>query len=171
MDYQPLLCKVKQIAKKAGIKKKVYTHILRHTRASILANYLTEAQMCEYFGWIQGSDMPRVYVHLSGRDIDKAINKIYGLEEEEEEEILKPKKCPRCGYVNAPTDRFCGRCALILDEAERVRLEKEEVEVVRKLLELIKEDVEIFEKARIMLDIARRLREDPELIRAFLNTI
>jgi len=70
MDYQPLLRKIKQIAQKAGVKKKVHPHILRHTRASVLANHLTEAQMCQYFGWIQGSDMPRVYVHISGRDID-----------------------------------------------------------------------------------------------------
>ena len=40
-----------------------------------MANYLTEAQMNVYFGWTQGSDMPGVYVHLSGRDIDDAILK------------------------------------------------------------------------------------------------
>jgi len=34
--------------------------------------------MCEYFGWIQGSDMPSTYVHLSGRDIDNAILRIHG---------------------------------------------------------------------------------------------
>ncbi|HID44012.1 MAG TPA: integrase, partial [Archaeoglobaceae archaeon] len=66
--------------------------------------------------------MSRTYVHLSGRDIDKAINKIYGLEEEEDEKerTIQPQKCPRCGYINAPTDRYCGRCALILDEKERL---------------------------------------------------
>jgi len=155
IDYQPLLRKVKQIAKKAGIKKRVYTHILRHSRASVLANYLTEAQMCEYFGWIQGSNMPRIYVHLSGRDIDKAINKIYGLKDEEDDEVMKPKRCPRCGYLNAPTDRFCGRCALILDEAERIKFEKEETDIFKELVELIKEDITLFEKAKMMLDIVK----------------
>jgi len=44
-----------------------------------MANYLTEAQMNLYFGWVQGSDMPSVYVHLSGRDVDDAILKANGI--------------------------------------------------------------------------------------------
>jgi integrase/recombinase XerD len=35
--------------------------------------------MDAYFGWIQGSDMPSIYVHLSGRDIDDAILKANGI--------------------------------------------------------------------------------------------
>ncbi len=171
IDYQPLLRKIKQIAKKAGIKKKVHPHILRHTRASVLANYLTEAQMCQYFGWIQGSDMLRVYVHLSGRDIDNAIDRLYGLKEDEEDEVTKPKKCPRCGYLNAPTDRFCGRCALILDESERVSFEMKGMDVVKELMDMLKEDPEVFDRARAMLDLARRLREDHGLIKVFMEKV
>jgi hypothetical protein len=44
-----------------------------------MANYLTEAQMNAYFGWVQGSGMPSVYVHLSGRDIDDAVLKANGI--------------------------------------------------------------------------------------------
>jgi integrase/recombinase XerD len=44
-----------------------------------MANYLTEAQMNVYFGWTQGSDMPGVYVHLSGRDIDDAVLNANGI--------------------------------------------------------------------------------------------
>lgn len=44
-----------------------------------MANYLTEAQMNDYFGWVQGSGMPSVYVHLSGRDVDDAILKANGI--------------------------------------------------------------------------------------------
>lgn len=170
MDYQSLLRKIKQIAKKAGIKKNVHPHVLRHTRASILANYLTEAQMCEFFGWVQGSGMPRVYVHLSGRDIDNAIERLYGLREEEEG-VTKPRKCPRCGYLNAPTDRFCGRCALILDESERVKFEVEGERVIKEIMDILREDPEVFDRARAMLDIARRLREDHELVKIFIERV
>lgn len=38
-----------------------------------MANYLTESQMNAYFVWVQGSGMPAVYVHLSGRDVDGEI--------------------------------------------------------------------------------------------------
>jgi site-specific recombinase XerD len=172
MDYQPLLRKIKQIAKKAGIKKRVYTHILRHSRASVLANYLTEAQMCEFFGWEQGSDMPKIYVHLSGRDINKAVLKIYGLydEEDQDEGALEPKRCPRCGYLNAPTDRFCGRCALIIDESERLRFEMEEIRAVDELTKIVARDPEIVNKARKMLELVEKLK-DYEVINLFLQSV
>jgi hypothetical protein len=44
----------------------------KDSRATYLANYLTEAQMCAWFGWVPGSRVPGRYVHLSGRDIDQA---------------------------------------------------------------------------------------------------
>ena len=56
----------------AGIEKPVDPHHFRHSRATYLANYLTEAQMCEWFGWVRGSRVPGRYVHLSSRDIDRA---------------------------------------------------------------------------------------------------
>jgi integrase len=64
---------IKTIAKRAGIKKKVYPHLFRHTRATHLAQYLTEPEMRLFFGWSRHSKMPSVYVHLSGRDIDQKI--------------------------------------------------------------------------------------------------
>lgn len=56
----------------AGIQKPVNPHHFRHSRATHLANHLTEAQMCEWFGWSPGSNVPGRYVHLSGRDIDRS---------------------------------------------------------------------------------------------------
>lgn len=39
-------------------EKPVNPHHFRHSRATYLANYLTEAQMCEWFGWVHGSRVP-----------------------------------------------------------------------------------------------------------------
>ncbi len=85
IPYNSLRIILRNIAKRAGVRKKVNPHAFRHARATHLANFLTEAQMKEYFGWVQDSDMASVYVHLSGRDVDRAILKIYGMEMEEEE--------------------------------------------------------------------------------------
>jgi len=65
---------LKKLVEKAGIKKRVYPHLFRHSRATHLANHLTEAQMKQYFGWVQGSDMASIYVHLSGRDLDNGCS-------------------------------------------------------------------------------------------------
>ena len=58
------------------VGKRIYPHLLRHSRATHLAKYLTESQLKVYFGWSQGSDMPKIYVHLSGKDVDEALLKI-----------------------------------------------------------------------------------------------
>lgn len=56
--YKPLMYRsatdvLKSLAEKAGIKKRIYPHLFRHSRATHLASHLTEAQMKQYFGWVQ----------------------------------------------------------------------------------------------------------------------
>ncbi len=173
LEYQMFRKIIKDAARKAGIKKRVYPHILRHSRATVLANYLTEAQMNEFFGWVQGSNMPRIYVHLSGRDIDKAINKIYGLEveEEEKEKMAKPVRCPRCGYLNAPTDKYCGRCALILDEKERLRIQIEEPKIISEAMSMLLQNPELMEKLKEMLKLIELVEQNPETMKVLLNSL
>lgn len=48
--YNSILNMLRRVARKAKIAKKVNPHNFRHSRASYLANHLTEAQMKEYFG-------------------------------------------------------------------------------------------------------------------------
>jgi integrase len=107
-----------QYAVKAGIKKRIYPHLFRHSRATALACKLTEAQMKEHFGWVQGSDMAATYVHLSGRDVDNALLKMQGLVQTEEakSEKLNVRICPRCKDHNAPVSKYCTKCGLPLDE-------------------------------------------------------
>jgi integrase/recombinase XerD len=74
--------------------------------------------MKEYFGWTQSSKIATVYVHLSGRDVDKALLKVYGIannDDEKHETEFKPKACMRCEESNPPTNKYCKRCGLPLD--------------------------------------------------------
>jgi len=136
---------LKETAARAGLKKNVHPHAFRHSRATFLAKKLTEAQMNAYFGWRQGSRMPSIYVHLSGRDIDEDILGIYGLREAEHEEpAIKPKTCPRCGFLNPIEAKICNRCGLALSieaaasQEEDLYFTAEEVEALKKLLQLMK---------------------------------
>jgi len=73
ISYQYIRLRILDEAREqVGIEKPVNPHHFRHSRATYLANYLTEAQMCVWFGWVPGSRVPGRYVHLSGRDIDHA---------------------------------------------------------------------------------------------------
>lgn len=111
-------CKiVSELAKRAGVKKRVHPHLFRHSRATALANKLTEAQLKEMFGWTQGSTMASIYIHLSGRDVDNALLEIAGLSAPKKPgEKFKVKICPRCEEKNSPDSLYCTRCAFPLDQ-------------------------------------------------------
>lgn len=118
LSYGWVQGKLSKLGLKAGIKKKLNPHNFRHSRATHLANHLTEAQMKEFFGWTQGSEMAAVYVHLSGRDVDDAILNVYGMKTEKnrKESILTPKTCQRCEESNPSGNKFCSKCGLPLDK-------------------------------------------------------
>ncbi|AKB26327.1 Integrase [Methanosarcina sp. MTP4] len=116
LQYAAFRKLIKTVAKKAGIKKRVYNHLFRHSRSTELAQHLTESQLEEHLGWVPGSEMPRIYVHLSGKQIDDALLRIYGIKKEESMiPELTSKKCPRCEKVNGPTSKFCSRCGMAMD--------------------------------------------------------
>jgi site-specific recombinase XerD len=125
MSYPALAKILKTTVQRAGLTKRVTPHKLRHSRATFLASKLTEAQMNQVFGWKQGSDMPSVYVHLSGRDVDDALLGVYGLKTvEQEKPKLTPKICPRCAVTNMLDAKFCSRCGLALDIDAAVQMDQ-----------------------------------------------
>jgi integrase len=144
---------LRKIAKMAGIQKKIYPHLFRHSRATALANKLTESQMKEHFGWVQGSDMAATYVHLSGRDVDNAFLKLHGLVpiENGQEEKMALRICQRCKERNSPSSKFCTKCGLPLDEQTMAMVEKERQKgdnLMNKLME--DEDVKEFILKKIL---------------------
>lgn len=118
LSYKAAQKMIKATFARAGIKKKPSPHLFRHSRATILAKHLTEAQLKELFGWTQSSDMASRYVHLSGRDVDKAILKLHGIQIEKEQEDIKLKQvtCPRCQDKNPSNFSLCKKCGAALNE-------------------------------------------------------
>ncbi len=140
--YQTSMVMLKDTAKKAGVKRRIYPHLFRHSRATALASRLTEAQMKEHFGWVQSSDMASVYVHLSGRDVDEALLKTYGIKTGEvpKEEKFKPKNCPRCKTVSSPISKFCQKCGSVLDAGTVYEMENERGKADNLLNRLMKDE-------------------------------
>jgi hypothetical protein len=84
---------------------------MRHTRATELANILTEAQMKEHLDWVPGSDIPSTYVHLSGRDVDGAMLKAHGIAVDKELKVkvaLALTKCPRRSRLSSQDHQCLG---------------------------------------------------------------
>jgi integrase len=146
-SYGAAKAMLKDVAKRAGIKKRVYPHLFRHSRATFLANFLTEAQLKQHFGWVQASDMASTYVHLSGRDVDNALLKLQGVKtvSQEKEAILKTISCRRCKENNSPTSRFCARCGSPLDVKSELELDELRTKA-DKLMSILIQDPEILEK-------------------------
>ena len=145
---------------RAGIDKPSNPHHYRHSRASYLATEMTEAQLCEWFGWVQGSDVPAKYVHLSGRDIDNAYDQMHGLyepdEEEQEPDVIE---CPRCEELNEPSAAFCMRCGFALDQETAAELEEQvDADMKEDYRNIDPNDIESAE----LLDALGEALEDPE---------
>lgn len=153
--YARIAAILKDAAKKAGIRKRVYPHLLRHSRATELASIMSDASMKHYFGWVQGSKMAGIYIHMSGRETDEAILKASGIEikKNEAKTAMQPKKCQRCNTINEVTNIYCRICGFILDE--------------QKQKEILIQDLKRREADKLMDD----LMEDKEFLRFVLQKI
>ena len=143
MTYSRMVAILKNAARKAGIKKRVHPHLLRHSRATQLAGIMSDSQLKNYLGWTQSSKMAGIYVHMSGKDADDAIlmaNNIK-IEHVKRDPVLKPLKCLKCKMVNPATNRFCNSCGFVLDSSTAESLlteenkEKEATDLLNRLLQ------------------------------------
>jgi len=113
-------------------------YILRHSRATHLANHFTESQLCQHFGWVQGSRVVRRYIHLTGKDIDRvliSLNNSGNASQSVEEYKIKPTRCTRCNEDVPPGNTFCGKCSLPVNLSEQY-MKEIDLEEKNRLLEL-----------------------------------
>ena len=108
---------------------------------------LTTAQMCEFYGWTQGSKMCQTYVHLPGRNLDDTLLKAYGIsiDNTPKEKELTPIQCPRCSTVNGATGKFCYKCGAALDLVTAINVDKEKVSLTMELMDLIRQEPALLE--------------------------
>lgn len=129
LTYNGLRGVLRRIVKRAGIKRRIWLYLYRHSRrteeAKLGKGHLPEAVQRKLAGWTASSRMPGVYHHLAGGDVEAAILRSRGieLEEPEEERRLVARSCPRCGTRNPPDAKYCMMCSLVLDREEALRFE------------------------------------------------
>lgn len=159
-----------RIVARTDIKKKVYPHLLRHTRITEwFREGYTEQEVKIMAGWTRGSRMVEIYSHLAGEDIEKSFLKKQGLldgAEEAKEEILKPKPCPRgCKddkgnkLIYSPMDKFCNVCGAALDLKAAMTLQEEKI--------TLEDQMEEFKQGvKNVNEIFKEMAEIPELKKA-----
>lgn len=109
-----------RLPRRAGIQHHLHHHLFRHTKATRNAKRgMSEAQMDQFFGWVQGSSSPRKYIHLAGRDLDDVVLELEGVTKPKEpvkDPVLEPVSCPRCTKDNPGDAVYCYGCGLALKE-------------------------------------------------------
>jgi predicted amidophosphoribosyltransferase len=112
--------------------------------------------------------MPRIYIHLVNKDVEKVIDELYGIEEEKPK-LAKPVRCPRCGKVNKPNAKYCSQCALILDEGERIKVEMEEPLIAKELTEMLIQNPELLNQLKEVYEFVKEMREKPEIMKMLMK--
>lgn len=137
----------RSLRERTGIKKKIYCHLFRHTRATHMATKYTEQEMKSLLGWMPGSEMAATYVHLSQRDTIDAVLREHGLKvTNPDSDTFKVGKCPRCKEINPEKSFYCGKCGLPLDKEFEHKIDTDFTDASAKVIDFNDPDV----KAQLM---------------------
>lgn len=126
----------KKYASRAGIKRNVSLHFLRHTKITWTYKNkrvrISDDMARKMFRWSKGSQMPSRYSHLVGVDSKDAFLALAGVKEVTEKieaaSVLERKKCFNCGELNSAEALYCARCGCVLSEEEaRRQVEKQKM--------------------------------------------
>ena len=156
LSYAAFKMIIKHAAKRAGITKRVYPYLFRHSRLTELARLgFTGYQFNLFAGWALDSGQPTTYIHLISKDVDDAILRLNGIQ------VEKPHgteftfvMCPRCKQKNTTGTKLCYACGLALDLKFAVEVDQRKDD--------IKEKIEM---------LSEELAKSPEIVDKLLNAL
>lgn len=138
-SYRYLRKILKRCAKDAGIKKRVWNYLIRHTQLTLLAKKISDQTLCVFGNWSKGSKMPARYVHLSGKDVEDALLELHGIKTENNgKTTVQLKTCSRCMEQNAPDLSRCARCGFIIDEKLLANMAESDHVILQDMLKRLK---------------------------------
>jgi len=150
---------LKRAALKAHVKKKVFPHLLRHSRLAWLKKYgaeigISDSIICLMYGrWSEKNahkmlDRYGKIEPTEGNDIIlRAAGKL-SEDKQVKESLVQPQTCPRCHVDNDALSKYCRKCGMVLDRLEAERLVVEEKKD-RRMMELLENPnvIRVLEKA------------------------
>lgn len=139
---------LKRIAKRAGITKRVFTHLGRHTAINLMHKAGLDVETIANRQGITPETVRRVYLHWDEKDADDTYCRLKGnistteLEKiEEERNKFSPKICPRCQKKWTAMDKFC-TCGMMLDLKVEDEIERESKPIADALQIFLKEKLQ-----------------------------
>ena len=111
--------RIQRIVQRAGITKHVTPHLFRHSRITHMINDGVQESVIKMMMWgTVNTTMFETYAHLTGKDIDNEISRVYGIvkaDSKKKEPQVAPLQCPHCQHINPPTTNWCYGCGESLD--------------------------------------------------------
>lgn len=129
------------VARRAGIKRKIFPHLFRHSRLTELASIMSEFQLKKFAGWEMSSDMAQIYVNRTGVDAESPILAQNGIETAHKKPEVEKIECPNCGSRQSIAAKFCYECGQGLNNEDIVKFGKRKRWVVLgKVIERLAEE-------------------------------
>ncbi len=146
LEHGQLNLQLKKIGKRAGVKKRMHFHLLRHSRVTHLLQHHCSESVVKQMCWgSQSTKMLGNYVHLCRNDVDAEILRLNGIQRPEEagKSLMVATQCRNCQAICEPGARYCGVCGMPLSVKEEQSLEQvvkkiEQHPVYQSLLEELK---------------------------------
>jgi site-specific recombinase XerD len=120
---------LKQAAKKAGINKRVFPHLLRHSIITWRKKMgMVREELCMFAGWSEKTKMDSHYSHFNVDDMLNRQRRQSGLpvnDPEEEKPLKRYEVCPICDKHFPVGYSICDSCSMPLDVDKRLEKMKE----------------------------------------------
>lgn len=156
IDRESFYGVIKECAKRANIKKRVWLHQARHNRITeLLKMGMGETMVKKLVGLSPDSSMLARYGHLVCGDALDRLRENAGIKKLKEEniDILNIKICPRCNENNSSTSKYCNKCFVVLDVkevTERIEKDSELMQFIEGLRYLKENNSDVFNVIRDM---------------------
>lgn len=147
LGYRSAYKAIKRARKKADVQEHIKTnpHAFRKARATFLASQgMNQATLCEYMGWVQGSNQASVYIALAESDKENTVMELAGMKKrgDREEKDLLPVKCHECGELNRFETENCRECGQTLTTASMFREVQIEEKTEKFMEDIIRSETE-----------------------------
>lgn len=135
LQYNAFVKIIKGAAKRAGITRRVWTHLFKHTVYTKLRREGTPQTIVENLaGHIPGSKMAKVYDGISDMDSINFYRDKFG---EGKQPVVESTTqiCPRCNFENSLSAAFC-RCGMALGINAAVKVQSQTEELIEYMARL-----------------------------------
>ncbi|MGD2090962.1 MAG: tyrosine-type recombinase/integrase [Candidatus Aminicenantes bacterium] len=115
MSYFSIYGVIKNLAKKAGINKKVSCHTFRHCATARDKRNYNHEELRVLRGWSRNSNMPLRYAPISNDEVFRKKQVLEGkMSSEPIRKVIDARKCPRCRNTVMPDAMYCSICGQLL---------------------------------------------------------